>query len=110
VLKAEQLTDMAVQASETAVVLGNTGNKLGALLALNTCAIYTVGAELIGRLDNMHFKGELQQFSSDSRDALIFGKFFTEMEKKDDDTSKGEDSKHDEESTDPAASTEGDRQ
>ncbi len=57
-LKAEQLNEMANNASarSSCIISEDVNSDISlAQLALIECAIYTVGAELIGRLDNLHF-------------------------------------------------------
>jgi hypothetical protein len=96
--------ESAELAADTAKTLAEKDNVYGALLALNTCAIYTVGAELIGRLDNMHFSGE--GFKYDQSNQFNFNGFF-ETRIKDDISDKKQDSNDDSASTEAAGGTEG---
>jgi hypothetical protein len=88
---AEYLKGMAGDAAEAARSLSKDGHSKEALISLNTCAIYTIGAELIDRLDNLHFSFDADH-NSRTEISRIVGHGFFEVRRPNDISNKEQDS------------------
>lgn len=107
-LKAEQLQEMAHKAANRSETCACGDRFVEAEMALITCAIYTVGAELIGRLDNLHFEADSWTYRDGhmERIATTEGSLFTQR-RNNDNSSKSKDSGADQEGTPTPESPEG---
>jgi len=102
-LNADTLSKMAVAAATRAEAVSEQSSTL-AELALIECAIYTVGAEIVGRMDNMHFSAA----SWRQGDGSLFTDGKVSFSRRSDDSDSTEqDSKLDTEATPAAGSPEG---
>jgi hypothetical protein len=109
-LKAEQLNEMAAEAADRAVDYTEAGEFRTAEVVMTACAIYTVGAELIDRLDSIHFDVDgviIPQTNNNNQIVALSIKPWLKRSK-DDNSGEGADSNDKPQTTDPAASTEGD--
>ena len=108
-LKVEAIVEAANSAASKAVENSRAGNRIEAHLCLIESAIYSVGAEICGRLENLHFEFETWQGITEThRTGYAQGSVNKPTEKTDGGERKESDSNLDEEGTGTTDSPEGD--
>lgn len=107
-LSATKLQELAIGAAEAAEELVEQDELAMSQQSLLICAIYTVGAELIGRLDNLHFEGNLENYQTEST-SYFNGWFYSRKDAKNDNSSKSKDRSASQEGAPTPGSPEGQR-